>query len=152
MFLVPLAEANCSDCFISRKRTEANLHIHLCYEAVACLAPGRAQSIEAAIVRRPLNALRWKQLISFALWLFPTSTLIAHLAGYSCNIASTLHGIMVLPDISIYTYLCRRDRISWAITIRFLLDSPSVFFLLRDTSRNEFHGHYKFTSYHQYEV
>jgi len=67
-----------------------------------------------------LNALRWKQLISFALWLFPTSTLIAHLAGYSCNIASTLHGIMVLPDISIYTYLCRRDRISWAITIRFL--------------------------------
>jgi hypothetical protein len=47
---------------------------------------------------------------------------------------------MVSPDISVNTYLCRRDRISWAITIRFLLDSPSVFFLLRDASRNEFMG------------
>ena len=116
-------------------------------QCVPC-AGGNPQSIESAIARRPLHALRRKQLISFALWLFPTSTLIAHLAGYSCNVASTLHGIMVSPDISIYTYLCQRVRISWAITIhRFLLDCPSVFFLLRDASRNEFHGHYKFTSY-----
>jgi hypothetical protein len=73
LFLVPLAKANCSNCCISFNFTEANyfifsiscdsseanLHIRLCYEAIAgaCLAPEVEPNLPKLLSREAFECL-----------------------------------------------------------------------------------------------